>query len=472
MDEAQLDRQLADIFFVESGEMLSEASLALLRAEEAGNPQEVIHQVFRAIHSIKGGAQSLGFEQLSEVAHRMEDFLVPLRQVNCTTIDGQAVSLILEAMDVIEMQLSAYQTGGSPVDCAPLLARLAEVTAPDEGAGTTSGENATSSQEIAPTANGARLLYLSFTVDPTAPMPGVTAVILLEQLRRSGRLLYTHPDIDNLGMAVAGEYFKQTAIIQTDMCNADVKQEAYSVSDIRDIKLAEIGNGIFSNADKPAKDEIACFNSLVGKMREILCCKNRDKAYLNNIVRQIVDWGADSRGAAGWFPGGLPAWQRMTSLLSDTVALTDGALSSCGTKSVAARMLQVLWEAVYNALCNHTYFYSLSVSDILDGNGLSVIEQFEASAVDVQVVNIDLSKLMTLEGSYLRTLADFRDKLAKNGWVLWLISEGKYTRRHLNVLEVSEGFVGALEFYPSIYSAVIASGKIATVGEDGHVSEI
>jgi hypothetical protein len=204
----------------------------------------------------------------------------------------------------------------------------------------------------------------------------------------------------------------------------------------------------------------------------MLCCKNKDITELNNIVAYIVDWGSDSRGAAGWFPGGLPAWQRMTSLLSETVALADVASYSYESKSVATKMLQILWETVYNALCNHTYFYSLPISDILAGSALSVLEQFEASAVDGHVVSIDLSKLMTLEAEHLKALADFRDKLSLKGWVLWLISEGKYTRRHLNVLEGLTRFVGALELHSSIYSAVTASQKIAIVGEDEYVSEI
>lgn len=456
MDEGQLNRELASVFFIESAEMLSEASVALLKAEEAGNPNEVIHQVFRAIHSIKGGAQSLDFEQLSEVAHRMEDFLVPLQRGNCV-VDEQTVSLLLEAMDVIEMQIYADQTGEPPVDCGGFLAKLAEVKAPAEATGATPQEHSVSSQPREIVATGSRLLYLSFTVDRSAPMPGVASLILLEQLRQSGRILYSQPDVDHLGMVVAGEYFKQVAIIQTDMCNADVKEAAYGVNDICDIKVAEIDNGIFSNADKPAKGEIAIFNSLVGNLREILCYKNSDSVYMNKTIKQIVDWGGDSRGAASWFPGGLPAWQRMTSLLSDMVVLTDGSQFHCGTKSIADRTLQVLWETVYNALCNHTYFYSLPVGDILAGNGMNLIEQFEVSGVDVQVVNIDLSQLMTLEGEHLRMLADFRDQLASKKWALWLISEGQYTRRHLNVLEVSEEFVGTLNFYPSTYSAVIAS---------------
>jgi HPt (histidine-containing phosphotransfer) domain-containing protein/anti-anti-sigma regulatory factor len=462
VDEAQLERQLADVFFVESGEMLSEASLALLRAEEAGDPQESINQVFRAIHSIKGGSQSLGFDQLSEVAHRMENFLVPLRQVNCT-IDGQAVSLILEAMDVIEMQLSAYQAGELPTECNQLLVKLDDITVLAKSAETIPVQTVADSQEIVVNDHGSRLLYVSFTVDTTAPMPGVTAVILLEQLRQSGQVLYCHPNMDDLGMTVVGEYFNQTVIFQTDMSNAAIKQAAYNVTDIQNIKVADIDNDIFSNADMPAEGEIDRFNTLVGEMQEGLCCKQTDKAYLDKLVKQIVEWGRDSRGAAGWFPGGLSAWQRITSLL----IVPENVEFSCETD----RTLQVVWEAAYNALCNHTYFYSVPIHNILDGNEQQVIEQLETSGVDIRVVIIDLSHLMTLEGSYLRTLVDFRDKLAKKDWAVGLISEGHYTRRHLNVLEASENLVGTLKLYSSSYHAVIALMKIGLVGADRHVSK-
>jgi HPt (histidine-containing phosphotransfer) domain-containing protein len=470
VDEVQFERQLADVFFVESAEMLSEASLVLLREEKAGTPQESINQVFRAIHSIKGGAQSLGFEQLSEVAHRMENFLVPLRQENCT-IDGQEVSLLLEAMDVIEMQLRAYKAGEEPADCSQLLAKLDEVTVSAKSTDTIPVKNAASCQEIASNDQGSRLFYLSFTVDVSAPMPGVTAVILLEQLRHFGRLLYCHPNIADLGTAVAGEYFNQTTIFQTDMCNADIKQEADNVMDIQNIKVAEIDKDIFSSADMPAKGEIDWFDTLVSKMQEALCSKPRDKACLNKLAKQIADWGGDSRGAAAWYPGGFSAWQRIAILLSDTVARNKNTASGCKTTSVAARTLQILWESVYNALCNHTYFYSRPIGDILEGNGLRAIEEFADSGVDIQVVHIDLSQLRTLEESHLRILAAFRDELVKKGWVFGIISEGNYTRRHLNVLEASEDLVGALELYSSSYNAVLASIKIGLAGADEHVSK-
>lgn len=470
MDDAESERQLTDIFFVESGEMLNEASLALLKAEDIGNPAEAINQVFRAVHSIKGGAQSLGFTQLAEVAHCLEGFLVPLRQGDCA-IDSQAVSLMLEALDVIEGQLQAYQTGQALPDCNPLLASLSEITARAVGAvGSDSLDCHKVSQAETPgSEGGARLLYLSFRVAESATMPGITAFIYIERLQKLGRLLYSWPDIDSPGMTIAGECFKQTAIIQTKMSHDAVKQEAYYVGDIYDIKVTDISDNIFANTIRSTKEEITYFNYLVADLQQHCGSNARDSAYLNKLARQIAAWGATSRGAVKWFPGGSPAWQRMTDLLVETLALADGGKLSNGTDRIASRTLRLLWEAVYNALCNYSYFYSFSASELFDGDWRSVIDQLETRAIDVQLVSVNLSNWRVLEAKNLKTLVDIKNKLVQQGWDLCLISEGENTRRHLNVLEIAGIFTGGLPFYPSIYSAVIAS-KRGNEEINGHVS--
>lgn len=470
MDEAQLERQLTDIFFVESGEMLNEASLALLKAEDSGNSGEAINQVFRAVHSIKGGAQSLGFTQLAEVAHLLENFLVPLRQGDCD-IDDQAVSLMLEAMDLIEGQLQAYQTGQALPDCNLLFASLSKITARAVGAvGADSLDcNKVSQEEASSSEEGSRLLYLSFCVAESATMPGITAFIYIERLQQLGRLLYSWPDIDSPGMTSSGECFKQTAIIQTKMSQDTVKQEAYSVGDIYDIKVTEISDDILANTTKSTIEEITYFNYLVANLQQQCGSNARNLAYLNKLARQIAAWGTTSRGAVSWFPGGLSAWQRMTDLLVETLALADGGKLNKRTDTIASQTLRLLWEAVYNALCNYSYFYSFSASELFNGDWHSVIDQLEARAINIQLVSINLSNWRVLEAKDLRILVDIKDKLAQKGWDLCLISEGENTRRHLNVLEIAGTFIGGLSFYPSIYSAVIAS-KSCNEEINGHVS--
>lgn len=454
MDEVQLNQQLSAIFFIESAEMLNEASFALLKAETAGNPSEAIHQVFRAIHSIKGGAQSLSFENLAEVAHRMEDFMVPFRQGE-DTIDGQTVSLILESMDVIEGQLKAYQSGEMPAKCTNFLMRLAEATALSISNTKDSASDSVIFRQEEAMCSKSRLLYLSFTVDQTATMPGITAFMLLDRLRNSGKLLYSQPDIDSSSMTAAGEVLKQVAIVETDMSDAAVKQEAYSVGDIPDIKISEIDSTQNSNTDKPTKGEISGFNCLVGTMWKEMCDENSNKEHVNDLATQIATWGAVSHGAADWFPGGLPAWQRLTSLLADTLSLQDKDMMTSKNQSIGLKVLRVLWEAVYNALCDQTYFYCFPASEMLSGNGLQVIAKLETMAVDLQMIIIDLSLWEILESKHLKIVAEIKNKIAQHGWDLWFISEGEYTRRHVNVLEISECITGKLDVHSSIYSAVI-----------------
>ena len=454
MDEVQVDQQLVGIFFLESAEMLSDASLTLLEAEAAGNPSEAIHKVFRAVHSIKGGAQSLGFEQLAEVAHCMEAFMVPFQQGEMT-VDGQTVSLMLESMDVIEDQLKAYQSGEMPAKSTEFLIKLAEATALLIGnRADISSDNVILIQEETMNRKS-RLLYLSFIVDQTATMPGMTAFLLLDRLRSSGRLLYSQPDIDNSSMTAEGESLTQVAIIETDMSNDAVEQEAYSVGDILDIKISEIDGKKKSNTDQPTKDEISDLNRLVFMMWKKLCNKQSNKGHVKELAREITAWGVTSRGAAGWFHGGLPAWKRLTLLLTDTLSLKETATLTDGEQSLALKALRLLWEAVYNALCDQTYFYSFAASDMLSGNGLQVLTKLEAKGVDSQIIIIDLSSWEIFEAKHLKTLAQIKNRIVENGWDLRLISEGEYTRRHVNVLEISKSIVGELDFYSSIYSAVI-----------------
>jgi len=450
MDEMQLNQQLSAIFFIESAEMLSESSFALLKAEAAGDPSVAIHQVFRAIHSIKGGSQSLGFEGLADVSHRMEDFMVPFQHGEYA-IDGQIVSLILESMDVIEGQLKSYQSGQAPDQCTHFLDKLAEVTL-SIGHKSDVLHNSMIVNAQEETNNKSQpLLYISFIVDQAAAMPGITAFMLLDRLRSSGRLLYSQPDIDGSSIVKAGEPLMQVAIIETDMSHHAVKQEAYAIGDIRDLKIADINSRSFLFATLPTKQEIGDFNDVVATICKELCNKKSNKGILKTLLLQLATWGETSRGTVGWFPGGLGGWNRLHSLLAET--LLSATLTS--KTHLAHNILRVLWETVYHALCNQTYFYRVPASEIFAGQELQIISQLEQRAVDLQMMIIDLSSWEVLELDHLTTLMHIRNKMMENGCELRFVSEGKYTRRHVRVLEISQSLVGHLDFHSSAYSAVI-----------------
>lgn len=87
-------------FFVECEELLEslQDGLQIMDDEEADN--ETINVVFRAIHSIKGGAGAFGLEALVRFAHQFESVLDGVRS-GTITADRDAISVFFQASDIL-----------------------------------------------------------------------------------------------------------------------------------------------------------------------------------------------------------------------------------------------------------------------------------------------------------------------------------------------------------------------------------
>jgi two-component system chemotaxis sensor kinase CheA len=75
---ASLD-ELKRTFFDECGELLQDMETGLTDLQDGSGSEDTVHAVFRAVHSIKGGAGIFGFEALVEFAHVFETVLDSVR---------------------------------------------------------------------------------------------------------------------------------------------------------------------------------------------------------------------------------------------------------------------------------------------------------------------------------------------------------------------------------------------------------
>jgi two-component system chemotaxis sensor kinase CheA len=118
---------LLDTFFDESFEGLDRAEAALLQLGDAagGVSAEVIGDLFRAIHSIKGGAGAFGVDEVTGLAHAMESVLDDVRGGAPATADGTTALLV--GVDELRRALDARRAG-KPIAAgmhAALIAQLA-----------------------------------------------------------------------------------------------------------------------------------------------------------------------------------------------------------------------------------------------------------------------------------------------------------------------------------------------------------
>jgi len=102
-----------EVFFEECGEHLAEMERILVSLGEREPEREELDAIFRAAHSIKGGAGIFGFEDMTVVTHVMESLLDRVRNRE-TAFQSSMIDLFLQAGDVIGMQLAGHRDG-SPV---------------------------------------------------------------------------------------------------------------------------------------------------------------------------------------------------------------------------------------------------------------------------------------------------------------------------------------------------------------------
>jgi two-component system chemotaxis sensor kinase CheA len=110
-------------FLEESSEGLDTMESGLLKLDEGNHDVEVINAIFRAAHSMKGGAGSFGFTAITELTHLLETLLDQMRSGK-RSISRDAVDALLASVDVLRHLLHAAQAN-EPVDAS----RLAEICA-------------------------------------------------------------------------------------------------------------------------------------------------------------------------------------------------------------------------------------------------------------------------------------------------------------------------------------------------------
>ena len=100
-------------FFDEADELLADMEQHLLDLAPEAPDAEQLNAIFRAAHSIKGGAGTFGFTVLQETTHLMENLLDDARRGEMQ-LNTAIINLFLETKDIMQEQLDAYKSSQEP----------------------------------------------------------------------------------------------------------------------------------------------------------------------------------------------------------------------------------------------------------------------------------------------------------------------------------------------------------------------
>ncbi len=100
-------------FFDEADELLADMEQHLLLLDPLAPDIEQLNAIFRAAHSIKGGAATFGFSVLQETTHLLENLLDGARRAEMS-LSTDIINLFLETKDIMQEQLDAYKSTRDP----------------------------------------------------------------------------------------------------------------------------------------------------------------------------------------------------------------------------------------------------------------------------------------------------------------------------------------------------------------------
>jgi two-component system chemotaxis sensor kinase CheA len=121
--------QFYGVFFEEAGENLANMESMLVDIDVEAATDEELNAIFRVAHSIKGGAATFGFSDVTELTHELETLLDRLRRHELN-LRRDMVDVLLEAGDVLKAQLARYQGAAQEgPDTRDLVARIKQLAA-------------------------------------------------------------------------------------------------------------------------------------------------------------------------------------------------------------------------------------------------------------------------------------------------------------------------------------------------------
>lgn len=122
------NEDILNIFFEECEEALGGAESGLIECREDRATDETVNSIFRAVHSIKGGAGAFGFTALQAFTHKFETVLSFVRDGQLP-LSNMLTGLMLRAFDILADHVAAARGQGDMPDDSALSAELEEIAA-------------------------------------------------------------------------------------------------------------------------------------------------------------------------------------------------------------------------------------------------------------------------------------------------------------------------------------------------------
>ncbi|HUK21093.1 MAG TPA: chemotaxis protein CheA [Gemmatimonadales bacterium] len=282
--------QYADLFLAESREHVSACNELLLALERDPSARDPVSGIFRAMHTVKGMAATMGYARVAELAHTAESLLDGIRS-SAAPVSPEVLQLLFRAVDALESSIGLAVAGRErDADLDAVLRDLAlasgkgkggeEKGKREAGSGTPDADPSPRVPEPARTLKPAGRL-VRVALRETAPLKGGRALIALRYAGALGTVRAVSPPTETFESEDFDGHFAFR--LETPASIADVVQAIERAGDVESVDVA---------ADEPAaprpESQTAAPGSEAGRARHLRVDLRRLDALMDLIGELVI----------------------------------------------------------------------------------------------------------------------------------------------------------------------------------------
>lgn len=252
--------QYLDMFIEESDENLQNLNEWILELEKNPDDKETINSIFRAAHTLKGMSASMGFNDIAELTHKMEDILDEFRN-DKLKVNSEVITVLFKCLDTLEKMVDGVRDGSSEkTDISGITKMLDDIAA---SGNSSNGDEAAATLEEAPLKEKAPSNSINFELNVydediikqakeknynvfkaevnlynDCKLKSARAFLVYKNLEESGEIVKSIPSIEDIEQEKFDYSF--VFVYVTNKTAEEVKKLIESVSEIESVNVSEV----------------------------------------------------------------------------------------------------------------------------------------------------------------------------------------------------------------------------------------
>ncbi|BAK79673.1 chemotaxis protein CheA [Candidatus Arthromitus sp. SFB-mouse-Yit] len=290
------------MFLEESMENLSKLNDSLLELEQKPDNLEVVNEIFRVSHTIKGMSATMGYMKISELTHKMEDVLSKFRD-GTLKVNRDVVTLLFKCLDTLESMINNISDGNNDeMDIEAIVVDLAGILEdkPIENINETIEEKLKLEDHHMNIINIDKTPYFVYEIKivlaDTVLLKTARVFIFFREIEKYGDIIHTLPSTQDIETE---NFDLEVDILYVTMMAKEKLQDIIKhISEIKKVAIKEInsdnvkksyGNEVFINLEEASENLKNNIKSDDAKSEEISQVKNNRVVNEENINKVQIN---------------------------------------------------------------------------------------------------------------------------------------------------------------------------------------